>query len=93
MKLLIMQFDMFTVLLKLRLRIKDTLCTMNTTKKSETMLATVHGGLYGCEMLIIPYCLNIPLTDGGKDCQLIYLIRFLSKTVQKKEEEEGLSWR
>jgi hypothetical protein len=35
-------------------------------KKSEAITVTDRGGLYGCEMLKIPYCLDNRLTDGGR---------------------------
>jgi hypothetical protein len=35
-------------------------------KKSKTIPVTGRGGLYGCEMLRIPHCLDNRLTDGGK---------------------------
>jgi hypothetical protein len=32
---------------------------------SKAISVTGHGGLYGCEMLRIPHCLDNQLTDGG----------------------------
>jgi hypothetical protein len=34
-------------------------------KKSKAVSVTGYGGLYGCEMLRIPRCLDVRLTDGG----------------------------
>jgi hypothetical protein len=39
---------------------------MNTTQKGNVILVTGRGGLYGCEMLRIPHCLDSRPTDGGK---------------------------
>jgi hypothetical protein len=35
-------------------------------KKSKAIPVTGLGGLYSCEMLRIPHCLDTGLTDGGK---------------------------
>jgi hypothetical protein len=35
-------------------------------KRSKAIPVTGRGGLYGCEMLRIPHCLDSRLTDGGK---------------------------
>jgi hypothetical protein len=37
-----------------------------TQQSKAIILVTGRGGLQGCEMLTIPYCLDNQLTDGGK---------------------------
>jgi hypothetical protein len=44
--------------------------------KSKTIPITGHGGLYGCEMFSIPYCLDSWLTDGGEFANLTRRIYF-----------------
>jgi hypothetical protein len=44
---------------------KDTLHTMNRTRRSNAVPLTDRGGLQGCEMLRIPDFLDSRLTDGG----------------------------
>jgi hypothetical protein len=39
---------------------------MIRSKKSKAIPVTGLGGLWGCEMLRIPHCLDNRLTDGGK---------------------------
>jgi hypothetical protein len=36
-----------------------------------------HGGLWGCEMLRIPHCVDSRLTHGGEVVRLTYWLRFV----------------
>jgi hypothetical protein len=47
---------------------------------NKSIPVTGRGGLYGCEMLRIPHCLNNRLTDGGK---VVSLNRRTPTTLQK----------
>jgi hypothetical protein len=45
------------------------------SKLKKTNSVTGHTGLKGCEMLRIPHCLEILLTDGGKVVSLTHRLR------------------
>jgi hypothetical protein len=45
--------------------IRDTLHTMNTTKKSKAIPVAGRGGLWGCEMSRTPHCPDSQLTYGS----------------------------
>jgi hypothetical protein len=45
-------------------------------KKSKAVLVIGRGGLYGCEMLRIPHCLDNWLVDGGKVVSTTHLPHF-----------------
>jgi hypothetical protein len=44
--------------------------TSSTYKRSKPIPRTGRGGLYVCEMLRTPHCLDNRLTDGGEDVGL-----------------------
>jgi hypothetical protein len=44
--------------------------------KSKAIPVTGLGGLYGCEMLRIPHCLDNRFTDGGKVVSPMHLPHF-----------------
>jgi hypothetical protein len=48
-------------------------------EKSKTILVTDYGGLWGCEMLRIPHCLDSQITDGGEVVSLTDRPRFTPK--------------
>jgi hypothetical protein len=47
-------------------RLAAPLANVGTVKYSKTITVTGLGGLWGCEMLRIPHCLDNRLTDGDK---------------------------
>jgi hypothetical protein len=44
-------------------------CKLLCKRKSKAIPVTGSGGLYGCEMIRMPHCLDNRFTDGG-DCQI-----------------------
>jgi hypothetical protein len=44
----------------------------NVSKKGEAIPVIGYGGLYGCEMSMIPHFLDSCVTDGGGDVSLTH---------------------
>jgi hypothetical protein len=66
-----------------------------TLKKNKAIPITGHEGLHSCEMLKIPHCLAIRLTDGGKVFSPVYLLHIiflLLVLIPARGEPQGLVW-